>query len=162
MAAIAASLSAALSQREPLRVRPERCLPAERSLPGHCPAQEAKCRALGNTVMSGPISAMITSALRRWTPGIVQSSSTACAKRGDALLDRLREPVDLLVQEVQVREDRADQQRVQVVKAALERLLELRQLLTQPALGQLGEDLGIGRPRDQCVEHRAPGHAEQV
>ena len=40
MAAIAASLSASLSHLEPLRVRPERRLPADWSLPEHCPAQE--------------------------------------------------------------------------------------------------------------------------
>jgi len=38
-------------------------------------------------------------------------------ERGKALLDRVREPVDLLVEEVEVREDRADQQRVQLVEA---------------------------------------------
>src|ERR1044072_8696683 len=34
-----------------------------------------------------------------------------CVERGDAFLDRVREAVDLLVEEVQVREDRADQRR---------------------------------------------------
>jgi hypothetical protein len=31
-----------------------------------------------------------------------------CSKRGELLLDRVREPVDLLAQEIQVGEDRAD------------------------------------------------------
>jgi hypothetical protein len=65
IAAIAASLSAALSHLDPLRVRPECCLPAERSFPGHWPAQEARCRALGKMLMSAPISAIRTSAMRR-------------------------------------------------------------------------------------------------
>src|SRR3954465_1132595 len=99
MAAIAASLSAALSQRDPLRVRPERCLPAERSLPGRCLAQEARCRADGKMVMSGPISARMTSAVRRCTPGVVHSSSAAHTKRGEAFLDRVGEPLDLLIVE---------------------------------------------------------------
>lgn len=40
---------------------------------------------------------------------------------GNLLLDRVQEPVDLLVQEVDVREDRADPQRVRMIEAALER-----------------------------------------
>ena len=55
-------------------------------------------------------------------------------ERGDLLLDRVREPVDLLVEEVDVGEDRADPQRVQLIEAALERLLERRELRAQPAL----------------------------
>jgi hypothetical protein len=76
----AASVSAIESQREPLRVRPERRLPADSSLPGQSPAQDAKCPAVGNTDMSAPTSAITTSAVRRCTPGTVQSSSTAEAK----------------------------------------------------------------------------------
>jgi len=49
--AIAASVRAWLSHLLPLRVLPERCLPAERSLPGHWLAQEARWRADGNTLM---------------------------------------------------------------------------------------------------------------
>src|SRR3954468_5487351 len=98
---MAASLSAALSHLDPLRVRPERCLPAERSLPGHCPAQEARCRAEGNTVMSGPISATITSAVRRWTPGDRAQQLNGRCERVDAGLDGFGEPVDLLVQEIE-------------------------------------------------------------
>ena len=49
----------------PLRVRPERRRPAHWSLPGHWPAHEASCLAVGNTDMSTPISATMTSAVRR-------------------------------------------------------------------------------------------------
>ena len=55
-------------------------------------------------------------------------------KRAQLFLDRVREPFDLLVEEVQVREDRADQQRVLGVKAPLQRLAQRG---SQPALGQL-------------------------
>jgi hypothetical protein len=61
-----------------------------------------------------------------------------------ALLDGVREPLDLLVQEVQVGEDRADQQRVDGVEAALQRLSQLGQLLAQATLGEIGEDVGVG------------------
>jgi hypothetical protein len=45
------------------------------------------------------------------------------SERGDLLLDRIGEQRDLLVKEVQLGEDRADDQRVLSVKAALQRLL---------------------------------------
>ncbi len=61
-------------------------------------------------------------------------------ERGEALLDRVGEPVDLLVEEVEVGEDRSDQQRVQLIEAALERFLQRRQLPAQLALGQVSED----------------------
>jgi len=74
IAAIAASSSAQSSHLDPLRVLPERRLPADWSLPGHRPAQEASCLAVGKIDMSTPISAMMTSAVRRCTPWIVHSS----------------------------------------------------------------------------------------
>src|SRR3954469_25813483 len=109
MAAIAASLSAALSQREPLRVRPERCLPAERSLPGHCPAQEARWRAEGNTVNVGADLGDDDLGGAPLNAGDRAQQLNRALESGDAFLDRVREPLDLLIQEIQVREDRADE-----------------------------------------------------
>ena len=63
-------------------------------------------------------------------------------ERADLLLDRLREPVDLLVEEVDVGEDRPDPGRVQPVEAALERLLERGQLLAQAALANSASTCG--------------------
>src|SRR3954466_7344860 len=80
IAAMAVSSSAKSSHLEPSRVRPERRLPADWSLPGHWPAQDARCRADAKRVMSVPISARMHSAPRRWMPTIVHSSSTAGAK----------------------------------------------------------------------------------
>src|SRR3954452_3521124 len=65
VAASAASSTAQSSHLEPLRVLPERRLPADWWLPGHCPAHEASCLAEGKMLMSTPISAMIASAVRR-------------------------------------------------------------------------------------------------
>src|SRR4051812_38060213 len=79
VALFAHSTSVWLSHLEPLRVLPERRLPADTSLPGRMPAQEARCLADGNVVMSPPVSATITSAARRPTPCIVHSNSTAGA-----------------------------------------------------------------------------------
>src|SRR6266545_7994596 len=75
-AAFADSVRVVRSHLEPLRVLPERCLPADSSLPGHIPAQEARRAEEQNWAMSTPISAMIASAERRSTPGMVSSSST--------------------------------------------------------------------------------------
>ena len=83
-------------------------------------------------------------------------------ERGDALLDRVRQPVDLLIEEVQVREDRADQQRVQIVEAALQGFPKRGDLLTQAPLREIGEHLGISRAGHERVEHRPAGLAQQV
>ena len=120
LAAVAASIRFARSHLEPLRVLPERRLPADSSLPGHTPAQEARCLAVGNALMSPPVSAMITSAVRRWMPGIVQSASTAGCERGDLRLDRGRDLGDRFVEIVDVREDPADDDRVLGIEAALQ------------------------------------------
>ena len=49
--------------------------PADSFDPGHTPAQHARWPAVGNTFMSAPVSAMITSATRVDTPGMVVSTS---------------------------------------------------------------------------------------
>src|SRR6478609_4161638 len=46
------------SHRSLLRVRPEKCLPADSLLPGHMPAQDASCCGVGNRLMSAPVSAI--------------------------------------------------------------------------------------------------------
>ena len=65
-----------------------------------------------------------------------------CRERGDLLSDRVAEASDLLVEEIDVREDRSDPQGVHAIKAALQRFAQRGDLLAQPALGQVGEDLG--------------------
>jgi hypothetical protein len=68
------------SAASPLRAFPERRFPADSWLPGHMPAQDARCAAMGNRLMSTPISAMITSAVRLPTPGIVVNRRVAHRK----------------------------------------------------------------------------------
>ena len=82
-------------------------------------------------------------------PGDRAEQLNGRGERGDLLLDRVGEPVDLLVEEVDVGEDRPDPERVQVIEAALERLFERRELGAQPALGQLGKHLRVGGALDQ-------------
>jgi hypothetical protein len=61
-----------------------------------------------------------------------------------------------------VRQDRADDQRVMRLEAALQRLSQRGELLAQQALGQVSEDLGVGRAGHQRVEHRPSRDAENV
>jgi len=56
-------------------------------------------------------------------------------ERAQLFLDRVGQPLDLLIQEVQVSQDRADQQRPPGVEASLERLLELRERSSRIGLG---------------------------
>ena len=65
------------------------------------------------------------------------------------VLDRFGELVDLLLEEVQVRKDRADDKRMMGLKAALQRLLERGDLRAQLALRQIGEDLRVSRAGDE-------------
>ena len=74
--------------------------------------------------MSTPISATITSAVRRATPVQAAREFDAGRERAKLRLDRLRESADLHIKEVEMREDRADHQRVMRFKAPLQRLFE--------------------------------------
>ena len=58
-----------LSQGAPFRMRVDRRLPALSSFLGHIQAQERKCAAVGNRLMSVPISARIVWALSSLIPG---------------------------------------------------------------------------------------------
>src|SRR5450631_2150084 len=69
------------SHLEPLRVCPEKCLPADSLLPGLMATTHDARRPEGpNWLMSGPISAKITSAERRLTPGLCRRKSISPAK----------------------------------------------------------------------------------
>jgi hypothetical protein len=109
-----------------------------------------------------PISVMIAWAVRLSTPGIERSSSTAGAKgRSCSPLASERRSI-CSSRKSEVGEDRADQQRVQVVEAALERLAQRRDLLAQLAASEVGEQLRVGRAGPQGIEHRAAGDTEDV
>jgi hypothetical protein len=127
---------------------------------------EAACVAFGVAaleVVAVPISATITSAVRPATQVMVAASATPRASgRAQLGLDRVGESLDLLVEEVQVGEDRADHQRVVGSEAPLERFAQGGELGAQSALGQLGQHVRVGRARDERVEHAAAGQAEDV
>ena len=73
----AATPRAALRWRLPGRVFADLIRPADSSLPGETPAQDARCAAVGNTLMSAPVSAMNTSATTCDQPGMLTSRSRA-------------------------------------------------------------------------------------
>ena len=74
------SIKVARSHLEPLVVLVEPRLPADSFCPGHRPAHEARWPDVGNTLMSTPISARITSALRWPTPGMLSRRSRRPSK----------------------------------------------------------------------------------
>jgi hypothetical protein len=65
--------------------------PADSCCPGHTPVQEARCPAVAKRVMSPPVSAMITSAVRWPTPGDGLQPLNLAGKRAHLLLDPRRE-----------------------------------------------------------------------
>jgi hypothetical protein len=83
-------------------------------------------------------------------------------ERGDLLGDHLGQAGDLLIEEIDVGEDRSDPQCVHAVKAATQRVLERGDLLTQPSAREIGQHCGDGRALDERVEDRAARHAKDV
>ncbi len=78
--ACATSHTSALSRGLPWVGCPLSRLPPLGLLPGHSPAQEARCLCEGNALMSAP-SAPLTATAAVWaTPGIVWARATAAVK----------------------------------------------------------------------------------
>jgi hypothetical protein len=80
----------------------------------------------------------------------------------EAHRDLLAEPVDLLVQEVDVLQVQGQQQPMVRGHPADEGLLQLRPLAPQLALGQLRQGGRIGRPRQERRQDGSPGDAHHV
>src|SRR5439155_9916442 len=72
-------------------------------------------------------------------------------ERGDLLLDCLRELLDRLVEEVDVGEDPADDQRVLRAEATRERFPER----------EVSQHFRVGRARNERVQHRPPRLAQR-
>src|SRR4051812_19447035 len=82
--------------------------PADSLEPGETPAQEAKCPALGNTLMSPPVSAINTSAVLVENPGMLINSSRA--RRNGAIASSIRasrRPISALCASMRSRNNRA-------------------------------------------------------
>ena len=81
-----------------------------------------------------------------------------CGVWREHVLDPLGQVLQRGVERVDVREQLRDHDPVMLDReAALERVVELRDLRAHLALGQLGELLGIGDARQERFEHRARG-----
>ena len=100
--------------------------------------------------------------MRRSTPGMVSKSADLSAERGDHPVDLARECADGLVQEVELGQYLADDQRVVCAETPLESEAEPRELGPESPAGQLGEDLGVAGAGDEGFEHVAAGLAQDV
>ena len=77
----------------------------------------------------------------------IQEPDLSC-ERDEAPLDLLGEPLDSVLEILDVREQLTDEERVVRVKVTLQRFAKLRELLAQLAFGELGKDRRIaGAPR---------------
>lgn len=143
-------------------MRPERRLPADSSLPGHTPAQLARCLAgrEGVHVAAGLSDDDLGGA--PLDAGDRAQQLDRGGERGDLLFDRLGELGDRLVEVVDVGKDPPANQSVLGLEATLQRLAQRGQLGAQLALGELGEHSRVGGAGDQRGEHRAAALAEQV
>ena len=83
-------------------------------------------------------------------------------ERADLLLDEAGELCDLLVEEIDVAQDRADPEPVVGVEVSGERLAQGGDLLAHLPPRQFGEHVRVGLAGDQRVEHVAPGLAHDV
>src|SRR3954471_12119037 len=162
IAAMAASSSAKSSHSDPLRVLPERRLPADWSLPGQRPGpgrEVPRGRELGHVGADLGEDALRAAAL---DAGHRAQQFNRRRERADLFLDHAGELFDLLVEEIDVAQDRADPQPVMGVEVSGERLAQGGDLLAHLPPRQFGEDRGIGLAGDERVEHVAPGLAHDV
>ena len=150
------------SQRLPRVGLPGRRLPPLRSLPGQRPAQEARCAAVGNTPTSPPTSASMHPAARLPTPVMVSSRSRARANGASTRSTRASgsaieaSSCSACAKARRTRSARWPRKRPRSARVGL------GELGPQPALGQLGQHLGVALPGDQGRQHRptrAPEHA---
>ena len=89
---------------------------------------------------------------------------TLAGEGGDLLLDRPRQPVDRLVEEVDVREDLPDDQRVLGLEATDERLAQRGDLLAQhrgPLSGNQRNGLDLGAAKRGCTDMQKPNRRQR-
>ncbi len=136
-------------------------MPADLSLPGQRPAHEARCRGrearhVGADLADDAFGAAVLDA----DDGAQQLHRRR--ERMDLVLDHRGELVDLLVEEIDMAQDRADPEAMMSIEVARERLAQSGDLLAHLPARQVGQDLGVGLAGDQCVEHVTPGLAHDV
>ena len=132
--------------------------PADSWLPGHIPAQEARCAASGKYARtSAPISEMTPAAASEPMPGMVLSRSLA-ARKGSIIssicASSLREHGFQVVDVVQVQ---PAQEGMMLTEPAFQGHRQVRDLRPHPAVRQLREDRRAALPVDERLDHRPPG-----
>jgi hypothetical protein len=95
-------------------------------------------------------------------PGDGVQPVTRHRERGDHLLDAVVEAGDGALQVLQVRQRQPHQQGVMLAEASGERLAQLRQLLAELALGQLGQHHRVAFAVHQGGQHGPAGNPEHV
>jgi hypothetical protein len=81
-------------------------------------------------------------------------------QRGEALLDLPRQPLDGVLEVLNVREQFPDDERMVRAEAPLQGLAQLGELLAQLAAGEVGQRRRIPGALDESGEHRPAGDAE--
>jgi hypothetical protein len=112
--------------------------------------------------MSTPISAMITQAAVRPTPGDLIQLVDRSLKRGNLGLDLSLQRGDVGAGLVDARKHRLQQEPVMVAEVADERLLQQAELGAQATAGQLRQRLGVALAGNKRGHHGPAGDPEDV
>ena len=105
-------------------------------------AQDAKWPALGNTLISRPVSAMNTSAVLLENPGMLIKSSRV-RRKGAIAFDACIEAADVGGVGIDAVEEQPGHERVMGTEPPGERFGQLRDLAAQRAFGKVGDHAGI-------------------
>lgn len=146
----------------PGRVRPDLFTPADSFCPGQTPIQEARCWAEANWSMSPPVSAMMTSAASRPTPGMVSRLSRSCSRFGQHRGDPGVEDRDELFEAIDLVQVVPDHEGVMVGELSVQSLDEGRNLVAGLAAGQVRETFAVPLAGDQGLQDGAAGGADDV
>jgi hypothetical protein len=112
--------------------------------------------------MSAPVSATITSIVRRSKPGTGSSDLVNRVERRGSGVDLLGQRRDRLIQEVEVTENPPARHGVMRSEVASERFCERRDLRAHLPLGQRSESRWILLAGDQGFDHRAAGLGQHL
>ena len=157
VAPAAAWISAVRKYRFALRVCPLRRLPALSSCPGHIPAQLHRWAALGNRVNAAGLHHNADRADPVNPRNRVQGGQHR-SERGDPPIDFRGQPIQGLVEIIDLGEELLQQEGVHRAKAPDQRPLQRRQFLPQLPAREIRQNLRVRRPSDQRLHHRPPAH----
>lgn len=149
------------SQRLPCRVLPGFRFPADSLCPGTVPAHEARWAAVRKTVMSAPVSAMMTSALDKPIPGMVCSSSS-CAAKGRIASSMRPDSSRMLAVIWSTLQMHPAQERVVFAEAAGQCFHQRGDLGMHPAFGEFCQHVHVRLAVDIPLDGAAGKHRRQL